>query len=193
MRGLGVRGLEARTRPEWDKEILEALQAMIPEASRILDVGCGYGRIAVPLAAVGHRVTGVDIAPALMTEARRGAGDAGVQVEIISASMTELPFPDASFDVVLCLWSAFHELLEEAEQVAASREMWRVLAPGGFALVEGPPREGLGGSQASLSADRSRAWLGGASRKRYAVPLPLRRSREDEDARETGPLLVGLE
>ena len=70
--GLGVKGLEARTRPEWDKEILEALQAMIPEASRILDVGCGYGRIAVPLAAVGHRVTGVDIAPALMTEARRG-------------------------------------------------------------------------------------------------------------------------
>lgn len=136
--GLGVKGLEARTRPEWDREILEALQAMIPETSRVLDVGCGYGRIAVPLAAVGHRVTGVDIAPALITEARRRAQDAGVQVEVVSASMTELPFPDASFDVVLCLWSAFHELLEEAEQVAASREMWRVLAPGGFALVEGP-------------------------------------------------------
>jgi 2-polyprenyl-3-methyl-5-hydroxy-6-metoxy-1,4-benzoquinol methylase len=64
--GLGVRELEARTRPEWGREILEALQAMIPEASRVLDVGCGYGRIAVPLAAVGHRVTGVDIAPALI-------------------------------------------------------------------------------------------------------------------------------
>ena len=75
--GLGVRGLEARTRPEWDREILEALQAMIPEASRVLDVGCGYGRIAVALAAVGHRVTGVDIAPALMTEARRRAGGRG--------------------------------------------------------------------------------------------------------------------
>jgi SAM-dependent methyltransferase len=136
--GLGVTGLEARTRPEWDRKILEALQAMIPDASQILDVGCGYGRIALPLAGLGHRVTGVDIAPGLMAEARRRAEEAGVQVEVVPASMTELPFRDASFGVVLCLWSAFHELLEETEQVAAVSEMWRVLAPEGFALVEGP-------------------------------------------------------
>jgi SAM-dependent methyltransferase len=136
--GLGVKGLEARTRPESDREILEGLRAMIPEASRVLDVGCGYGRIAVPLATAGHLVTGVDIVPELMVEARRRAEEARVHVEVVSASMTKLPCADASFDVVLCLWSAFHELLEESEQVAAVSEMWRVLAPEGFALVEGP-------------------------------------------------------
>jgi SAM-dependent methyltransferase len=52
--------------------------------------------------------------------------------------MTELPYPSASFDAVICLWSAFHELLEEPAQVQALAEMWRVLAPGGFALIEGP-------------------------------------------------------
>jgi SAM-dependent methyltransferase len=52
--------------------------------------------------------------------------------------MTDLPYDDGSFDVVLCLWSAFNELLEVDAQMAAIREMSRVLADGGFGLIEGP-------------------------------------------------------
>jgi hypothetical protein len=45
---------------------------------------------------------------------------------------------------VLSLWSSFHELLEPSEQTAALAEMWRVLTPGGFGLIEGPRHETAG-------------------------------------------------
>jgi hypothetical protein len=45
---------------------------------------------------------------------------------------------DESFDVVLCLWSAFHELLAEEEQFQALSEMHRVLRSPGWCLIEGP-------------------------------------------------------
>ena len=52
--------------------------------------------------------------------------------------MTALPYEASAFDAVICLWSAFYELLEPDEQIAALREMQRVLQPGGVAIVEGP-------------------------------------------------------
>jgi len=55
--------------------------------------------------------------------------------------MTALPYRAAAFDAVVCLWTAFNELLEEDEQLAALREMHRVLAPGGVAVVDGPAAE----------------------------------------------------
>ena len=42
---------------------------------------------------------------------------------------------------MICLWSAFHELTDDAEQLAALGEMYRVLVPGGIAIIEGPTYE----------------------------------------------------
>lgn len=47
-----------------------------------------------------------------------------------------MPFGDAAFDVVLCLWSVIDELLFRKDQVRAVREMQRVLKKGGFAFIE---------------------------------------------------------
>ena len=51
--------------------------------------------------------------------------------------MCDLPFDDAAFDVVLCLWSVIDELLFRKDQVKAVKEMQRVLKKGGFAFIEG--------------------------------------------------------
>ena len=65
----------------------------------------------------------------------------GLAVRFDEGSMTSLPYDAAAFDVVLCLWTAFYELTQQDEQVAALGEMHRVLAPGGIAIVEGPTYE----------------------------------------------------
>jgi SAM-dependent methyltransferase len=137
-RQLGSEGLAARTTPTWDLQILEQVQAMLKPGQRILDLGCGYGRIAVPLAKVGYPVVGLDLSSILLQAARTHARHEGADLGLVCATMRAIPLPAGSIDVVFCLWTAFNELLDRNEQLAAVREVWRVLAPGGWALFEGP-------------------------------------------------------
>ena len=136
---LGADGLAHRTRPEWDKKIVGSLLEMLPKHGRVLDVGCGYGRVTLPLARAGYALHGLDLSPGMIEAARDAADAKGLCVGLTIASMTSLPYASDSFDAVLCLWSAFNELLDEDEQVRTIAEMWRVLDGGGFAIVEGPP------------------------------------------------------
>jgi SAM-dependent methyltransferase len=132
---LGAEGLANRTRPDWDKKIAGAVMELLPAKARVLDVGCGYGRVALPLA---RAVEGLDLSENLVEAARRAASAEGLRVAFTVGSMTSLPYPPASFDSVICLWSAFWELIDEESQVKTVSEMWRVLRAGGFALIEGP-------------------------------------------------------
>ena len=135
---LGAEGLRRRTRPEWDAAITESAAAYLGERERVLDAGCGYGRIAIPLATRGYRVSGLDLSEPLLHSARDAALIQGVRLPLAAGSMTRLPFRDSSFDAVVCLWSAYYEILDPAEQVRTLAEMWRVLGAGGLALIEGP-------------------------------------------------------
>ena len=135
---LGPAGLAARTRPEWDAEIVSRIREQLRPGARILDLGCGYGRIALPLARSGHAIVGLDLSETLLQEGRRDSQERALPVGWVRATMTSLPIADGCFDVVLCLWTAFFELLERQEQVSALAEVVRVLCPGGWALLEGP-------------------------------------------------------
>lgn len=99
-----------------------------------LDAGCGTGFLSFELAVRGHRVTGVDFAPAMLAEARRKAAERGASIRFEEADAEQLPFPSGSFDLVVSrhvLWTLPHP-------EAAIDEWKRVLRPGGrLAVIDG--------------------------------------------------------
>jgi SAM-dependent methyltransferase len=136
---LGAEGLARRTSSEADAEIIATLAELVPPCSRVLDAGCGYGRIALPLARLGYRIDGIDLSPEMVEAARLAAQEESLEVGFTLGSMTKLPLEDTAFDAVICLWSTFNELLDGSEQLAAVKEMRRVLVQGGLLLIEGRP------------------------------------------------------
>ena len=97
---------------------------------RALDVGCGTGVLARRLADVGYEVVGADPSEGMLDVLR--AHDA--RVDAVVASGTALPFPDASFDVVLTV-ATLHHIADPADVRRTLGEMVRVVRPGGRVLV----------------------------------------------------------
>jgi len=132
---------------------------------RALDVGCGTGYFARMLAdAVGPngQVVGIDAAPEMIAYATRKArSQPNCRFELGSAEA--LPFADASFDVVVTSFVIHH--LPQDVQLAAVREMRRVLQPGGRLLIAEvqTPRRGLHRLPAKL--------MGLESMARHVPPL----------------------
>jgi ubiquinone/menaquinone biosynthesis C-methylase UbiE len=99
-----------------------------------LDVGCGTGFLMLQLARLGHRATGVDVADEMLARARAKAEEVGLAVELQKADAERLPFPDASFDLLV----ERHVIWTLPEPAVALAEWSRVLRPGGqLILIEG--------------------------------------------------------
>jgi ubiquinone/menaquinone biosynthesis C-methylase UbiE len=123
-RVLGGRGHEAFRQRVVD---LAALQG----EEHVLDAGCGTGMMALRIAAQypGCTVQGVDISPKMISVARRDAEKQGLAATFRVGSILELPYPDASFEVVITNIMYHHLDLGEKRQAVA--EIARVLKTGG--------------------------------------------------------------
>lgn len=122
---------------------LELIATHCPrEASgRVLDAGCGTGGFLVLLKERfrPEKAVGLDLCPdALRLGASRGLMD------LCAASLEDIPFPDGHFTLVTCLDVLYHR--EVRDEGRALREMWRVLEPGGFLLLNLPAFDILRGS-----------------------------------------------
>ena len=104
------------------------------DALDVLDAGSGTGFLSLELASRGHRVTGIDFAPAMLAEARRKAAEQGAAISFEEADAEQLSFAPGSFDLVVSrhvLWTLPHPQ-------AAIDEWKRVLRPGGrLAVIDG--------------------------------------------------------
>lgn len=94
---------------------------------RVLDVACGTGNLAIPAAKAGAIVTGIDIASNLVEQARERAKSEGVKIQFDEGDAEELPYSDASFDVVVSMFGAM--FAPRPDRVAA--ELMRVCRPSG--------------------------------------------------------------
>ena len=123
-------------------------QATAGASARILDCGCGTGANVAWLGRFG-RTYGFDLS---QTGVRFGR-DAG-RTTLVRASVTAVPFPSAAFDLV----TSFDVLysLDESQEHAALNEMFRVLKPGGFAIINVAALEILRGDHSVLSHERRR-------------------------------------
>jgi 2-polyprenyl-3-methyl-5-hydroxy-6-metoxy-1,4-benzoquinol methylase len=102
---------------------------------RVLDAGCGTGRLAVPIAAaIGPegRVLAVDLQPGMLERAKAKAAAAGINnIDFLQAGLGEGQVPAGRFDRALLSWV----LGEIPDRLAALREIFTALKPGGFLLV----------------------------------------------------------
>jgi SAM-dependent methyltransferase len=95
---------------------------------KVLDVACGTGNTALPAARGGATVTGVDIAPNLVEQARQNAKAAGLNAKFDEGDAEALPYENASFDAVVTMFGA---MFAPRPELVAS-ELKRVCRPGGF-------------------------------------------------------------
>lgn len=159
--------LEAITTPAAARLVRHA---GVGHGARVLDVGCGTGVVAITAARLGARATGVDLTPRLLERARENSIIALVDVEWREADAEELPFGDGQFDIVL---SQFAHMFAPRPDVA-TREMLRILKPGGTLAFSTWPPELLVGRTMALAARYMPVLPGIASPALWGEPSVIR-------------------
>lgn len=100
---------------------------------RVLDIGCGTGSLTLRLAKRGHQVTGVDPAEGMLQMAQMK--DTEARVEWVQAPAAEFSLPDR-FDLAIMTGHVFQVFLDDAETLAALRNIHRHMKPGGRVILE---------------------------------------------------------
>jgi SAM-dependent methyltransferase len=108
--------------------------AGLRNGARVLDVACGSGRHALPLARKGYRVTGVDVSAEAIGHARAAAAAEGLDVDLRVGDMSALP-PDVRADAAICMGNAFGYLEHEAT-VGFLADLAGVVVPGGGLVLD---------------------------------------------------------
>lgn len=138
-KGLGMEGPIARWYATQTVKSIDEFKALagrvagqLASGSQVLEVAPGPGYFAIELAKLGaYQITGIDISYTFVDIARRNAAQAGVNVDFQEGNAANMPFADESFDFLLCR-AAFKNF---TQPVQALQEMYRVLKPGGWALI----------------------------------------------------------
>ena len=120
--------------------------------SRVLDLCCGPGRHAIPLAQQGARVTGVDRSPYLLEKARSRAESDNLQIEWIQQDMRTFVRPE-QFDLVLNLFTSFGYFGTVEEDLAVLRNAYESMIPGGFFVIDIAGKEIVARKYAPSSVD----------------------------------------
>lgn len=112
--------------------LLETLE--LPPTGRVLDIGCGYGRHAMEMAARGYRTVGLDLSLPLLIRATDATRRVGVNVDFVHGDMRDMSF-DSEFDGAYCFFTTFGYFDDDTNRRVASG-ICRALKPGGRFILE---------------------------------------------------------
>jgi len=142
----------------------------VPPGAQVLDLACGTGNLAIPLARRGASVIGVDIAPNLLEQARERAAAEGLDICFEEGDAEQLPYPDATFDAVVTMFGAM--FAPQPERVVA--ECARVLKPGGLLAMANWTPGGLAGRMLQVTSRHAGTPLGIAPPVHWGHPMVVR-------------------
>ena len=128
----------------------------IAPGARVLDIACGTGNVTIPLARLGARATGIDIATNLLAQARDRALSEGIEIAFDEGDAEQLPYPDSSFDAVVTMFGA---MFAPRPEIVVS-ECARVLKPGGLLAMANWTPGGLAGQMLQVTARHAGSPLG---------------------------------
>lgn len=114
------------------KLMAKQLLARIPANGKVLEIAPGPGYFCIELAKLGNfQITGLDISKSFVEIARRNAAEHGLKIDFREGNASAMPFGNETFDFTFCQ-AAFKNF---SEPVKAISEMYRVLKPGGVAVI----------------------------------------------------------
>jgi SAM-dependent methyltransferase len=122
---------------DYDDDVDLILGLAAESGGPILELGCGTGRVVLPLAGAGHRVTGVDISPKLLMLAREKAGRQHFKnpPEFVQDDMVSFDLPCKDFRLAICTSNTLMHLTTAQQQLAALQNAGRHLARGGWLFL----------------------------------------------------------
>jgi SAM-dependent methyltransferase len=122
--------------------------------ARVLDLACGHGRHAIPLAKRGCEVTGYDLSEVFLERARADAAAQGASVRWVRGDMRELAF-EGEFDAAINIFTAFGYFEDPEDDLQTLRGVRRALRPGGRFMLETLHHYSLPGRFQPQAAERT--------------------------------------
>jgi ubiquinone/menaquinone biosynthesis C-methylase UbiE len=179
MEGLVARWYARNTgrRMEPFRKEAQAVARQLPGGGAVLEVAPGPGFLVIELARLGpYRIVGLDISRSFVRIATENAARAGVEVTFREGNASSMPFEADSFDFVYCR-AAFKNF---SEPIQALQEMYRVLRPGGKAVIHDLRRDASAEEIRAAVQEMGLGWLDSLLTRRILRWLRKRAYTQDD-------------
>ncbi len=119
-----------------EREVIGIVNLLnLAPASSILDLCCGHGRHAIPLAQLGYQITGQDLSEIFLRRAQADAKAQDAKARWVQSDMRTIPFEN-EFDAVINIFTSFGYLEDEEEDLEVIQQIHKALKPNGLFLLE---------------------------------------------------------